>query len=150
MRAVIQRVRRANVTVEGTIAGAIERGLLVFLGVGRDDTQKDIDFIADKIVNLRIFECDEGKMNLSVSDIGGAVLLISQFTLFGDCRKGRRPDFTAAGAPDTANRLYEQTIAAIRARGVPVESGVFAAHMDIDALNDGPVTLILDSSKPTT
>ncbi|MHC5156876.1 MAG: D-aminoacyl-tRNA deacylase, partial [Planctomycetota bacterium] len=140
----------ASVTVDGKVNGSIERGLLVFLGVGRDDTQKDIDFIADKIVNLRIFECDEGKMNLSVSDIGGAVLLISQFTLFGDCRKGRRPDFTAAGPPDTANRLYEQTIAAVKARGVPVETGVFAAHMDIDAVNDGPVTLILDSKKPAT
>ncbi|MHC5118804.1 MAG: D-aminoacyl-tRNA deacylase [Planctomycetota bacterium] len=150
MRAVIQRVSRASVTVDGKVNGSIERGLLVFLGVGRDDTQKDIDFIADKIVNLRIFECDEGKMNLSVSDIGGAVLLISQFTLFGDCRKGRRPDFTAAGPPDTANRLYEQTIAAVKARGVPVETGVFAAHMDIDAVNDGPVTLILDSKKPAT
>jgi D-tyrosyl-tRNA(Tyr) deacylase len=150
MRAVIQRVSRASVTVDGKVNGSIERGLLVFLGVGRDDTQKDIDFIADKIVNLRIFECDEGKMNLSVSDIGGAVLLISQFTLFGDCRKGRRPDFTAAGPPDTANRLYEQTIAAVKAKGIPVETGVFAAHMDIDAVNDGPVTLILDSKKPAT
>ncbi|MHC4855626.1 MAG: D-aminoacyl-tRNA deacylase [Planctomycetota bacterium] len=149
MRAVIQRVSRASVTVDGKVNGSIERGLLVFLGVGRDDTQKDIDFIADKIVNLRIFECDEGKMNLSVSDIGGAVLLISQFTLFGDCRKGRRPDFTAAGPPDTANRLYEQTIAAVKARGVPVETGVFAAHMDIDSINDGPVTLHLDSRKTT-
>ncbi|MHC4881103.1 MAG: D-aminoacyl-tRNA deacylase [Planctomycetota bacterium] len=149
MRAVIQRVSRASVTVDGKVNGSIERGLLVFLGVGRDDTQKDIDFIADKIVNLRIFECDEGKMNLSVSDIGGAVLLISQFTLFGDCRKGRRPDFTAAGPPDTANRLYEQTIAAVKARGVPVETGVFAAHMDIDSINDGPVTLLLDSRKTT-
>ena len=149
MRAVIQRVSRASVTVDGKVNGSIERGLLVFLGVGRDDTQKDIDFIADKIVNLRIFECDEGKMNLSVSDIGGAVLLISQFTLFGDCRKGRRPDFTAAGPPDTANRLYEQTIAAVKARGVPVETGLFAAHMDIDSINDGPVTLLLDSRKTT-
>ena len=148
MRAVIQRVSRASVTVDGNVIGAIERGLLVFLGVGKEDTQKDIDFIADKIANLRIFECDEDKMNLSVSDIGGAVLLISQFTLFGDCRKGRRPDFTAAGPPDMAKNLYEQTIAAVKAKAVPVQTGVFAAHMDIDCLNDGPVTLILDSSKP--
>lgn len=147
MRAVIQRVSRASVTVDGAITGAIDRGLLVFLGVGKDDTQADINFIADKIVNLRIFEDADGKMNLSVSDIGGAVLLISQFTLFGDCRKGRRPDFTAAGPPDMANQLYEQTIAAIKARGIPVESGIFAAHMDIDTLNDGPVTLILDTAK---
>jgi D-tyrosyl-tRNA(Tyr) deacylase len=145
MRAVIQRVSRASVTVDGAVVGAIERGLLVFLGVGKEDTQADIDFIADKVAHLRIFEDDSGKMNLSVSDIGGAVLLISQFTLFGDCRKGRRPDFTAAGAPDMAKQLYEHTIAAVKARGVPVETGVFAAHMDIDAANDGPVTLILDS-----
>jgi D-tyrosyl-tRNA(Tyr) deacylase len=146
MRAVIQRVRRASVTVDGAVTGAIERGLLVFLGVGREDTQNDIDFIADKIANLRIFEDDSGKMNLSVSDIGGAVLLISQFTLFGDCRKGRRPDFTAAGPPDMAKHLYEHTIAAVKANAVPVETGVFAAHMDIDSINDGPVTLIVDST----
>ena len=147
MRAVIQRVSRASVTVDGKVNGSIGRGVLVFLGVGKDDTQADIDFIADKIANLRIFEDDSGRMNLSVTDIGGAVLLISQFTLFGDCRKGRRPDFTAAGAPDMANQLYEQTIAAVKAKGVPVETGVFAAHMDIDSINDGPVTLILDSKR---
>ena len=145
MRAVIQRVSRASVTVDGAITGSIERGLLVFLGVGKEDSQKDINFIAGKIANLRIFEDNSGRMNLSVSDIGGAVLLISQFTLFGDCRKGRRPDFTAAGPPDMANKLYEQTVTAVKSKGVPVQTGVFAAHMDIDALNDGPVTLILDS-----
>jgi len=149
MRAVIQRVSKASVTVDGEVTGSIGRGLLVFLGVGREDTEKDIDFMADKIANLRIFEDADGKMNLSVSDIGGAVLLISQFTLFGDCRKGRRPDFTAAGPPDMANRLYEQTIAAVKTKGVPVETGVFAARMDIDSINDGPVTLILDSRRPS-
>ncbi|MEN8128477.1 MAG: D-aminoacyl-tRNA deacylase [Planctomycetota bacterium] len=149
MRAVVQRVSRASVTVDGTINGSIGRGLLVFLGVGKDDRQKDIDFIADKIVNLRIFEDTNGKMNLSVKDIDGGILLISQFTLYGDCRKGRRPDFTAAGSPDMAKRLYEQTIAAVREKGIPVETGVFAAHMDIDSVNDGPVTLILDSRKTT-
>ncbi|MHC5179746.1 MAG: D-aminoacyl-tRNA deacylase [Planctomycetota bacterium] len=147
MRAVVQRVRRASVTVDGAVTGSIQRGLLVFLGVGKDDSEKDIDFIADKIVNLRIFECEDGKMNLSVKDISGGILLISQFTLYGDCRKGRRPDFTAAGKPEIAKQLYEQAIEAIRDKGVPVETGVFAAHMDIDSINDGPVTLILDSRK---
>jgi D-tyrosyl-tRNA(Tyr) deacylase len=147
MRAVIQRVSRASVRVEDRTVGRIEKGLLVFLGVGRDDTEDDIAWVVDKLVNLRIFPDDCGKMNLSVSDTGGAVLLISQFTLFGDCRKGRRPDFTAAGSPDTARGLYEKTIAAIAERGVPVQTGIFAAHMHIDSLNDGPVTLILDSKK---
>lgn len=147
MRVVIQRVSRANVTVDGRITGKIDRGLLVFVGVGKDDTEDDIAFIADKVANLRIFEDADGKMNLSVTDIGGSVLLISQFTLFGDCRKGRRPDFTAAGAPDTAKILYEKTITAIAEKGVPVETGIFAAHMHIDCVNDGPVTLILDSKK---
>ena len=147
MRAVVQRVSRASVTVDGAATGSIERGLLVFLGVGKDDSQKDIDFIADKIVNLRIFEDTDGRMNRSVKDIAGGVLLISQFTLYGECRKGRRPDFTAAGDPETAKQLYEQTIAAIKDKGVPVETGVFAAHMDIDSVNDGPVTLILDSNR---
>lgn len=147
MRAVIQRVRQASVQVDGRITGQIQQGLLVLLGVAKDDTEKDIVFIADKIANLRIFEDADGKMNLSVTDIGGQVLLISQFTLFGDCRKGRRPDFTAASPPDMANRLYEKTIIAIKEQGVPVETGIFAAHMHIDSINDGPVTLILDSQK---
>ncbi len=147
MRAVIQRVNQASVTVDGHIAGQIEKGLLVFLGVAKDDTEDDIAFIADKVVNLRIFEDDNGKMNLSVKDIGGGVLLISQFTLFGDCRKGRRPDFTAAGPPDLAKTLYKKTIAAIKENGVLVETGIFAAHMHIDSINDGPVTILLDTKK---
>lgn len=147
MRAVIQRVSRASVRVEDRLTGRIEKGLLVFLGVGKDDTQADIDFIADKLVNLRIFPDDSGKMNRSVTDIGGAVLLISQFTLFGDCRKGRRPDFTAAADPDTARLVYEKTIAAIAEKGIPVQTGIFAAHMHIDSIHDGPVTLILESKK---
>lgn len=145
MRAVIQRVSRASVRVEDRITGSIEKGLLVFVGVGPDDTEADIAWVADKVVNLRLFEDADGKMNRSVTDIGGSVLLISQFTLFGDCRKGRRPDFSAAGDPETARRLYEKTIAAIAEKGVPVQTGIFAAHMHIDSLNDGPVTLILDS-----
>lgn len=147
MRAVIQRVSRASVTVDGQITGQIGQGLLVFLGVGKEDGQADIKFLADKITNLRIFGDTDGKMNHSIKDISGGVLLISQFTLFGDCRKGRRPDFTAAGDPENAKTLYEQMIAAIQAKGIPVETGVFAAHMDIDSLNDGPVTLLLDSRK---
>lgn len=147
MRAVIQRVSRASVTVEEKVTGQIGRGLLVFLGVGKDDGPADVDFLADKIANLRIFPDADGRMNLSVTDIGGGVLLISQFTLFGDCRKGRRPDFTAAGDPHTARGLYEQMIPALRNRGLTVGTGVFAAHMDIDSINDGPVTLLLDSQK---
>ena len=147
MRAVVQRVSRASVTVDGTITGSIGRGLLVFLGVGKEDTQKDIDFITDKVVNLRIFEYDKGKMNISIRDIDGGILLISQFTLYGNCRKGRRPDFTAAGPPEMAKQLYERTIDAIKDKGVPVETGVFAAHMDIDSVNDGPVTLMLESQQ---
>jgi D-tyrosyl-tRNA(Tyr) deacylase len=148
MRAVVQRVRRASVSVDGQITGQIGCGLLVFLGVGRNDTPKDVDFLADKITHLRVFEDADGKMNLSVKDIGGGILLISQFTLYGDCRKGRRPDFTAAAAPSIAKALYEQAVEAVRQHGVPVQTGVFAAHMEIDSLNDGPVTIQLDSRFP--
>ena len=147
MRAVIQRVSRASVTVDKNVTGSIEKGLLVFLGVGKEDTEKDIAFIVDKVTNLRIFEDADGKMNLSVKDICGGILLISQFTLFGDCRKGRRPDFTQAGTTQLAKKLYEKTIEAVIEKGVPVETGIFAAHMDIDSINDGPVTFILDSKK---
>jgi D-tyrosyl-tRNA(Tyr) deacylase len=147
MRAVVQRVSQASVKVNGTVTGSIKHGLLVFLGVGKEDTDKDINFIADKVVNLRVFEDTDNKMNLSVKDIGGAILLISQFTLYGNCRKGRRPDFTEAGLPELAKPLYEQTLLAIKEKSVPVETGIFAAHMDIESINDGPVTLILDSQK---
>ena len=147
MRAVVQRVSKASVTVDGKVTGSIENGLLVFLGVGKEDSQEDIAFVAKKIINLRIFEDAAGKMNLSVKDINGEILLISQFTLFGDCRKGRRPDFTQAGPPQLAKKLYGKTIEAIKEKGIPVQTGIFAAHMDIDSINDGPVTLILDSKK---
>ncbi len=147
MRAVVQRVSEARVEVDGQITGAIEKGLMVFLGVGRDDDQGDAEFMADKLTNLRIFRDDEDRMNLSVKDAGGAILLISQFTLYGDCRKGRRPSFDAAGEPEQAKKLYADTIALIRAKGVDVETGIFAARMQVFSQNDGPVTFILDSKK---
>ena len=147
MRAVVQRVHQASVKVNGTVTGSIRRGLLIFLGVGKEDTDKDINFIADKVVNLRVFEDADHKMNLSVKDIDGAILLISQFTLYGNCRKSRRPDFTEAGLPELAKPLYQQTLLAIKEKGVPVETGIFATHMDIESINDGPVTLILDSQR---
>ena len=147
MRAVIQRVSKSSVTVGDRTTGAIQTGLMVLLGVAQGDTQKDADYLADKIINLRIFEDENGKMNRSLLEVGGEMLVISQFTLLGDCRKGRRPDFTAAGAPEPAKMLYEKTITAIRQRDIPVQTGVFAAHMEIESINDGPVTLILDSKK---
>ena len=147
MRAVVQRVREARVEVDGQITGAIEKGLMVFLGVGRDDDGGDVEFMADKLTNLRIFGDDEDRMNLSVKDSGGAILLISQFTLYGDCRKGRRPSFDAAAEPKQAKTLYDETIALIRAKGVAVETGIFAARMQVFSQNDGPVTFILDSKR---
>ena len=147
MRTVVQRVKGAKIEVDRQIVGSIGKGLLVYLGVGKDDTEKDVDFIADKLVNLRIFADENDKMNLSVLDVQGAILLVSQFTLYGDCRKGRRPGFDLAGEPETAERLYEKTIDAIRQKGVSVETGVFAAHMDVISVNDGPVTFLLDSEK---
>jgi D-tyrosyl-tRNA(Tyr) deacylase len=147
MRAVVQRVKEARVEVDGQITGAIEKGLMVFLGVGRDDDRTDVEFMADKLTNLRIFGDDQDRMNLSVKDTGTAILLISQFTLYGDCRKGRRPSFDAAAEPKQAKKLYEDTIALIRAKGVAVETGIFAARMQVFSQNDGPVTFILDSKK---
>ncbi|MCD6392183.1 MAG: D-tyrosyl-tRNA(Tyr) deacylase [Planctomycetes bacterium] len=147
MRAVVQRVKEARVEVDGQITGAIEKGLMVFLGVGRDDDGDDVEFMADKLANLRIFRDDEDRMNLSVKDSGGAILLISQFTLYGDCRKGRRPSFDAASEPEQAKKLYEEIIAMIRAKGVAMETGIFAARMQVFSQNDGPVTLLLDSKK---
>jgi D-tyrosyl-tRNA(Tyr) deacylase len=148
MRAVVQRVSRASVTVEGHCVGAIEAGLLVLLGAGHGDTSADLAYVVDKLVNLRIFPDDAGKMNRSVLDIAGGVLLVSQFTLYGDARRGRRPAFTDALEPVAAKALYEQGLHALRQAGVPhVASGVFAADMKVDLLNDGPVTILLDSRK---
>jgi len=147
MRAVIQRVLQAKVEVEGEIVGRIDRGLLVYLGVGKDDDEKDVEFMADKLANLRIFADEAGKMNRSVIDIGGSVLLVSNFTLHGDCRKGRRPGFDAAAAPEHAEELYEKVAALIAQQNVPVETGAFGAYMQVTSQNDGPVTFLLDSTK---
>ncbi|MBQ3390443.1 MAG: D-tyrosyl-tRNA(Tyr) deacylase [Firmicutes bacterium] len=147
MRAVVQRVKSGSVTVEEKITGQIGKGFVVLLGVGKADTEKDADYIADKVTNLRVFEDENGKMNLSLADVGGEVLSVSQFTLFGDCRKGRRPGFTEAGDPETANRLYQYFNEKLKANGVHVEEGIFQAEMLVDIQNDGPVTLMLDSTK---
>jgi D-tyrosyl-tRNA(Tyr) deacylase len=147
MRAVIQRVSQAKVEVEGRIVGQIGPGLLVYLGVAKEDSDTDAQFMADKLVNLRIFSDEEGKMNRSVIDIGGKVLLVSNFTLQGDCRKGRRPGFDAAAAPEPANALYEKVAGLIAASDIGVEKGVFRAHMQVTSVNDGPVTFLLDTTK---
>src|SRR5688500_12678692 len=148
MRAVVQRVSRASVTVDTRVTGAIERGLLVLLGAGAGDGAADLAYIVDKVVNLRIFPDDAGKMNRSVLEIGGGVLLISQFTLYGDARKGRRPAFVEALEPVAAERMYEDLVARVRAAGVaPVATGVFRADMQVELVNDGPVTILLDSRK---
>jgi len=147
MRFICQRVLEAQVKINNEAAGSIGRGLLVYLGVGKGDTLTDAQFTADKLVNLRIFSDNEGKMNLSVQDISGSILLISNFTLHGDCRKGRRPGFDAASEPNAANDLYEKVAQLIKESGVPVEKGVFGAHMHVSSINDGPVNFILDSTK---
>ncbi|BFU94630.1 MAG: D-tyr-tRNA(Tyr) deacylase [Nitrospira sp.] len=145
MRAVIQRVARASVEVDGQIVGQIRDGLLVLLGVADGDTEADGRSLAEKLRTLRIFSDDRGKMNRSLTDTGGSVLLVSQFTLLGNTRNGRRPSFEAAAAPTEAKRLYEFVIGELRERGVPVETGVFAAHMAVDSVNDGPVTFVLET-----
>ena len=147
MRAVIQRVKSASVTVEGAVVSEIRVGLLVFLGVAQEDTPADVDYMASKIANLRIFEDNEGRMNLSILDIGGEALVVSQFTLYGDCRKGRRPSFIAAARPEKADPLYQAFMDEISRLGVPVKAGVFQAMMDVELINDGPVTMMLDSNK---
>ena len=147
MRAVIQRVTRANVTVEDRVAGGIGAGLLVLLGVGKTDNPESASYLAEKIANLRIFPDEAGKMNLSVLDIGGSALVVSQFTLYGDTRGGRRPSFIQAAPPKEANRLYEEFVKSLRSLGMKVETGVFQAHMRVELVNDGPVTILLDSEK---
>jgi len=144
MRAVIQRVSEADVTVEGTVTGAIGRGLLVLLGVGHGDTEETARALAAKIARLRIFNDPQGKMNLSVEDVAGGVLVVSQFTLLADTRKGNRPSFTDAAPPEEANRLYELFSDAVAALGLPVAKGVFGSHMDVRLVNDGPVTIIME------
>ncbi len=146
MRAVVQRVTYAKVEVEGNVTGEIDGGLLVLLGVARGDTAADAQFIASKVVQLRIFSDDAGKMNRSLLDTGGALLAVSQFTLYGDTRKGRRPSFDAAAPPEVARDLYDSFVSAVRAAGVRCETGVFQAHMAVTLTNDGPVTLIVESA----
>jgi D-aminoacyl-tRNA deacylase len=147
MRAVVQRVVRAKVTVNGETVGEIAGGLCVFVGVGREDTSGDADTLADKVVSLRIFEDSDGKMNKSLSEVSGSVLAVSQFTLFGDARKGRRPSFGEAMEPDGARELFERFCSRSRELGVPVETGRFRAEMLVELANDGPVTLLLDTKK---
>jgi len=147
MRVVIQRVSRARVRVEGGTTGEVGKGLLVLLGVGREDTAREADSLLDKIINLRIFEDPEGKMNLSLLEAGGELMVISQFTLYADCRKGRRPSFTDAAPPGEAEKLYDYFVAGARNRGLKVATGIFQALMEVELVNSGPVTILLDSSK---
>lgn len=147
MRAVIQRVERASVSVEGEIRGQIGEGFLVLIGVEEGDGDADFRYIAEKVPNLRVFEDEQGKMNRSLLDVGGEVLAVSQFTLLGDARGGRRPSFITAARPETADPMYERLVADWRARGIRVETGVFGAHMKVSLVNDGPVTILLDSRR---
>ena len=147
MKALLQRVTSAKVSVEGNTVGEIGRGITVFLGVFPDDTQRDIEWLAEKIANLRIFDDKDGKMNLSAEDINGELLIVSQFTLCGDCRKGRRPSWAKAAVPDMANEMYERFIEAAKKTGLRVEHGTFQAYMAVDIHNDGPVTLMIDTKE---
>ena len=143
----MQRVSEASVTVDGDVVGQIGHGMLVLLGITQDDSRRDVQFMAEKTTGLRVFEDAEGKMNRSLIDVGGGMLVVSQFTLLGDCRKGRRPSFIAAAEPELAERLYEEFVAEVQQRNVEVATGRFRAHMDVALVNDGPVTLLLDSRK---
>ena len=147
MRAVVQKVSSSKVTVDEEVVGQINQGLMVLLGVTHDDTSKDVDYMVDKITNLRIFEDVEGKMNLSLKDVNGEVLVVSQFTLYGDARRGRRPSFSDAARPEVANPLYEEFVDKVKNQGINVGTGKFGAHMMVDLTNDGPVTILLESRK---
>ena len=147
MRAVVQRVSSSRVTVDERVTGEVKKGLLVLLGVTHDDTSKDVDYMVDKVTNLRIFEDENDKMNLSLKDIEGEVMAVSRFTLYGDARKGRRPSFSDAARPDVANPLYEEFVEKLRAQGITVGTGEFGAHMMVELTNDGPVTILLESKK---
>jgi D-tyrosyl-tRNA(Tyr) deacylase len=147
MRAVIQRVKNARVEVNGACVGSIGKGLLVYLGIHHADGPDDVDYVTDKIASLRLFEDEGEKMNLSIQELDGEVLLISQFTLYGDCRKGRRPSFSAAAPPEKAQILYERVIEKCRERGLKIQTGVFREMMEVKSVNDGPVTLLLDSAR---
>jgi D-tyrosyl-tRNA(Tyr) deacylase len=148
MKAVVQRVSEARVMVEGVAVGSIDRGLLVLLGVAQGDEAKDAAWMAEKIVSLRIFEDDEGKMNLSLKEVSGSLLAVSQFTLLGDCRKGGRPSFVEAASLELAERLYEAFVSQVGGLGVPTETGRFQAHMKVLLVNEGPVTILVDSRRP--
>jgi D-aminoacyl-tRNA deacylase len=147
MRAVVQRVSQARVTVNGEVAGQISRGVVVLIGVGKSDTPADADYLAEKVAGLRIFEDQHGKMNLAAGDVGGAVLAVSQFTLYGDVRRGKRPSFDAAAAPQQARELFEHFVERVRAAGLLCETGRFQETMQVELVNDGPVTILLDSQK---
>lgn len=147
MRAVVQRVSQASVTVDGEVTGRIDTGLMVLLGVEDGDADRDARYLAEKIAGLRVFEDADGKMNLSLADVGGGMLVVSQFTLLGDCRKGRRPSFVAAAQPAEAERLYEYFVSIVQGLGIKAECGRFRTHMNVALVNDGPVTLMLDSGK---
>ncbi|MEL1135101.1 D-aminoacyl-tRNA deacylase [Desulfitobacterium sp. THU1] len=147
MRSVVQRVTQASVTVDGEVVGKISAGLLIFFGVGQSDQESDLEWLVDKIVGLRIFEDEDGKMNRSISDVGGEILMVSQFTLYGDCRKGRRPSFSSAAPPEVAKVLFDQAVDKLRGYGIQVATGIFQAEMKVELVNDGPVTMLLDSEK---
>lgn len=147
MRAVVQRVDSAAVEVEGAMVGSVGKGLLVLLGVEKEDTDRDLEYLLDKVAGLRIFEDEQEKMNLSVADVGGGLLVVSQFTLYGDCRKGKRPSFDKAAGAEMANAYYEKFVADARAKGLSVGTGKFQAHMLVSLVNNGPVTILLDSKK---